>query len=390
MYLKLILISKIALLALLCITRSITVAQKARPVSLNIADHAPSLQVQKWLKGSSLQRLEKGKIYLLEFWATWCKPCKAAMPQLSMLARRYKDKLTVIGIDVYEKNTPVEKVKEFVESMGDSMDYNVAIDKNKFMETSWVIASGNEGIPKTIIVNADGKIAWIGHPKDLEQVVPKILDNTWDIKKALIERNLTKYLKALDDSMNFELLRFRGNYDQERNNRGFFEPEDAGNPDSALYYIDKIIKQEPRLRYKPLTAFNTLYSLLKIDPQKASEYGKKALFMTSSTDDSPSYTMIGAIEICSYKLQLPAQIYELGAEAYQVDIRLYPYPDLVNISKQYHKMAWWYWLAKKKQKAIEAEQNAISTLKSRDFVLPSELSLYEAQLKLYNICNIDD
>lgn len=90
----------------------------------------------------AIQTFEKGKVYVVEFWATWCKPCIAAMPHLSALARKYKDKVAVLGIDIYEKNTTsIEKVKAFVDSMGDRMGYHVAIDKNKFMETSWLLSS---------------------------------------------------------------------------------------------------------------------------------------------------------------------------------------------------------------------------------------------------------
>lgn len=387
MNLKLIAISKFTLLILLCITMYASSAQNTQPVSLNIGDAAPPLRVSKWLKGMPLQSFEKGSVYVVEFWATWCKPCKAAMPHLSDLARQYRGKLKVLGIDVYEKNTPVGKVKSFVDTMGDRMDYYVAADKDKFMETFWVEASGNEGIPKIIIVNANGKVAWIGHPKDLEQVVTKILDNTWDIKQALAERNLNKYLEVLDDSMNIELMEFRGNYELTSQGASLIGTEDQGKPDSAIFYISKIIKQEPRLQYKALIAFNTIYSLLKIDPQKAYTYGKKALTICTVP---PSNTIIGAIEICSYKLTLPAEIYELGAEAYQVEINQFTYPELANIPKYYHEMAWWYWLAKNKPKAMEAEQAAVNTLKSRGNFLPSELAVFKAHLDLYKTCKIED
>ena len=87
-------------------------AQNDQPPSLNIGDPAPALQVREWLKGEPIQRFEKGNVYVLEFWATWCAPCKAAMPHLSALANEYKGKVRFLGIDSYElKTTSMEKVK---------------------------------------------------------------------------------------------------------------------------------------------------------------------------------------------------------------------------------------------------------------------------------------
>ena len=86
--------------------------------------------------------------------------------------------------------------------MGQHMDFAVATEDSNFMETNWIIAAGekNSGIPRTFVVDAAGKLAWIGHPKDLDNVLPKIFNNTLDIKKELATRNLYRYLAALDDS----------------------------------------------------------------------------------------------------------------------------------------------------------------------------------------------
>src|ERR1700730_3262325 len=187
--------SNFQLLLLLCIIAVTTHAQNAQSTTLNIGDSAPLLRLLGWIKGTPVKRFEEGNVYVVELCATWCKPCIAAMPHLSALAGEYKDRVTVFGIDVYEKKTTsIEKVKAFVDSMGHRMDYRVAAEDSNFIVDDWLHASGEHGIPRTFVVNAEGRLAWIGHPKDLDKVLTKIVSNTWDIKEALAKRNSDKYL----------------------------------------------------------------------------------------------------------------------------------------------------------------------------------------------------
>lgn len=349
-------------------------AQNAALPSLIIGDAAPPLRIREWIKGTPVQQFEKGRVYVLEFWATWCAPCIAAMPHLSALAREYKDRVTVIGIDIYEKKTtPIDKIKAFVDSMGDRMDYHVAVEESYFMESGWFDASGESGIPKTFVVNAQGRLAWIGHPKDLNNVLPKIVNNTWDIKDALTKRNSDKRLAERDDSLNYELMRYAGNPDK---------PGDPGKPDSALLFIAEIIRKEPGLKYAPFMAFNTFSSLLKTNQHKAYEYGKEVL--VTRTYQEPAYSaIIDAIGEYSDKLNLSPEIYQLGAQAYQMRINQTPYPELVNIPRLYHKIAEWYWRANDKTKAIDAEQKAIEALKIKKHNTGNDMVVYEAQLEKY-------
>jgi thiol-disulfide isomerase/thioredoxin len=363
------------LLLLLCIIPVTTHAQEVKSPSLNIGDPAPPLRVRSWIKGTPVQQLKKGQVYVVELWATWCAPCRCAMPHLSALSQKYSGKVTIIGIDIMEsKTTSVEKVKNFVDSMGHRMDYNVAAEESYFMESGWLDASGEGGIPKSFVVNAEGRIAWIGHPKDLDKVLFEIVNNCWDIKEALITRKENMRLAKLDDSLNYELIRYTGNPNKQDN---------FGKPDSALIAINKIISKEPKLKYAPLIAFNTFSALLKTDLHKAYEYGKVAI-VTSTYEDPSAFAINGAIEFYSDKLYLPVEIYQLGAEAYQIEIDQYPYPELVNISRRYHKMAECYWRANDKSKAIDAEQKAIESLKSKKDFSKTILAELESRLQQYN------
>ncbi len=175
-----------------------TFAQTSQPVvTLHVADQIPPLQVTRWIKGTPVSALEPGKTYVIEFWATWCVPCKKAIPHLTELARKY-DQATFVGVDVLEHPGKLgdefiaAKVVPFVQSMGDSMGYSVAADGMAAkMAATWIDPAGQMYIPATFLIDGKGRLAWIGHPDNLEPVLIKVLDGTWDIN-AERKRNDTE------------------------------------------------------------------------------------------------------------------------------------------------------------------------------------------------------
>lgn len=181
---------------------------------LAIGDPAPPLKTGRWVQGDPVKAFEKDKAYIVEFWATWCGPCRVSIPHLNELHNKFKDKgLVVIGQDCWERDESL--VEPFIKKMGDKMTYRVALDdkstneKGNMAET-WMTAAEQNGIPAAFLVGKDGKIAWIGHPMSLkEETIEEVLAGTFDTKKAAEEarianesqKKIQEHAKALTASM---------------------------------------------------------------------------------------------------------------------------------------------------------------------------------------------
>jgi len=136
---------------------------------------APKLEVEKWL---SDKPETKGKYVLLEFWATWCGPCRRSIPVLNKFHAKFKDELVVIGISD-ESEADVRKLKE------PKIEYFSAIDTQARTKK----AVGVWGIPHVLIIEPGGAVIWQGFPllkgyELKEETIEKILAIGRKIKAA--------------------------------------------------------------------------------------------------------------------------------------------------------------------------------------------------------------
>lgn len=183
-----------ALFATLLSVAAPTIASAA---DLTIGSPAPPLAVKTWLKGTPVKELDPAKTYVVEFWATWCGPCIQSIPHVTKLAKANPD-VTFMGVGIWEDQKG-DNLDKFVAKMGDKMGYNVGYSGNKDgMAATWMDAAGRNGIPCAFIVK-EGKIAWVGHPMEMEEPLAQIKAGTFDTAtfKAKFDKEAEEQEKAM-------------------------------------------------------------------------------------------------------------------------------------------------------------------------------------------------
>jgi thiol-disulfide isomerase/thioredoxin len=223
-------------------------AVQSHAAPLVVGDQAPPLKIDKWVKNGPVNLADgKGKtIYVIEFWATWCPPCRMSIPHLSKLQKEYADKgVVVVGITKED----VGKVETFVSEQSD-MDYNVGVDVAG--ETYGAYMSGVRGIPHAYIVGKDGKILWSGHPLEMDEVLRQVIDGNYNpeagkalgelkrkIQQALQSRDMETATKAADEILQIDPE------DQMALGIRMFVFQQKQDWSGAGVYLDKLIAAHP-------------------------------------------------------------------------------------------------------------------------------------------------
>jgi thiol-disulfide isomerase/thioredoxin len=229
-------------------------AASVRAQTLGIGDPAPKIEVKTFVKGEPVKSFEPGKNYVVEFWATWCGPCKTSIPHLTKLQKKHAD-VSFIGVSVFEQDQ--SGVEPFVKEMGDKMDYRVAVDAvpagkdpgQGAMAKAWMEASGSKGIPTAFIVNKEGKIAWVGHPMEMEKPLEKVIAGTWDLKTAAEEIRKEK----------------EGQDQLQKLAQKLQSAQQSNQPKKIIEAIDEIVAAKPDLELR--LGVMKLQPLMKLDQQ---------------------------------------------------------------------------------------------------------------------------
>jgi thiol-disulfide isomerase/thioredoxin len=245
---------------------------KTKQEKLAVGDAAPALKATKWLQGDEVKEFKKDRIYVVEFWATWCGPCIVMMPHMAELQQHYKKDVTFIGFSAKDPNNTQEKVVEFVKKRGPKLKYTFAFEDGRDTYGAWMTAAGQGGIPCSFVVDKKGKIAYIGHPMYLDVVLPKVVSGKWDYKEGPEE------LKGIEKEVNELFQALRG--------------KDA---EETLEKIATFEKKHPALANIPYFTGPKLSLLVKAKKtDQAKKMAEKVIETASKHDDTSALATVAA------------------------------------------------------------------------------------------------
>lgn len=174
-----------------------------------IGSPAPPISVRQWIKHGPIDiAAGKGKhVYVLEFWATWCGPCREAIPHLNDLQKKYRDR-GVVFLALTDEAPSL--VKAFVQKMGATMDYAVGIDEKEQLYKTYMEPFDQHGIPHAFIIDKEGRLVWHGHPSvSLDQALEELLSGRFNLEQAKKHDRITKLQIQYIDSVNTPAKRER-------------------------------------------------------------------------------------------------------------------------------------------------------------------------------------
>ena len=114
-------------------------------------DKAPDFSL-KSVDGKTIRLSDyKDKVVIVDFWATWCPPCRRGIPDLVSIQKEFKDKLVIIGISLDGEKT-IKDVPEFVKSYG--INYHIVYGDEKVVSAY----GGIQSIPTAFVIDKKGNV----------------------------------------------------------------------------------------------------------------------------------------------------------------------------------------------------------------------------------------
>jgi thiol-disulfide isomerase/thioredoxin/Tfp pilus assembly protein PilF len=167
-------------------------------LAVSIGEQAAPITITDWVKGKPMDVLKdgKGKVIIVEFWATWCPPCIELIPETTEFYQKHKGKdLVVVGLTDMGRGQTLKTVQDFVARQGDKMNYPVAFDSTQ----RTTIAYQAYGLPHAVVIGKDGRIVWTGHPgmPQMKQLVVDMLEGRTDSDAAIKQAELAQRVEQM-------------------------------------------------------------------------------------------------------------------------------------------------------------------------------------------------
>jgi len=167
----------------------------------------------KVIQGAPFESIQNGRVYVVEFWATWCGPCLQSMPHISTLQEEYGDAVQFIGVTDEDAETVtgfMQQESPSGKTWSDVLGYTIALDDDSATWENYMTAADQGGIPCAFIVEQSGKVAWIGHPMNIDEPLARVVNGDFDVVAAAkifeTEKQLQPALRSGDFEQALEIL----------------------------------------------------------------------------------------------------------------------------------------------------------------------------------------
>jgi len=244
---------------------------------LVVGDPAPPIEDVSWVRGEEIRTWSEDHVYVVDFWATWCPPCIKGLRHLQSLHDRLSPlKVHFIAVAVWPE--PGSMAPEDLLARFPELSYSLAIDNENATADALMAPSRSNGLPNTMIIDRQGRLAWVGAPGDgFEKSLEALVAGDYDIKKArqadLIRHRAEAFIGKASTA--------------ERN----------GDFQTAIELIDQAIAVDPG-RFSVYRGWQYEIALLRLEnPRAAKEIADR--FLSSQQGEDPYPLFILATRIIS-------------------------------------------------------------------------------------------
>jgi thiol-disulfide isomerase/thioredoxin len=264
-------------------------AEEIKP-ALSIGDRPPPLESVSWIRGVPVGEFAAGRIYVVNFFATWCGASRQSMDLMSLISKDYAADVSVVGVNVREEERAVatfEAVSDFVATWPSKFEYSVAMDdpgsKRGFHD--WMTSAMMHGTPTSFIIGRDGRIAWIGIPIDDGSSYP--------FRKALLDAIAGKSDLAASRELHRTTAQEIARYlDEKAALREVSLAESKGDPFGVVMAIDAVVAAKPE--YRERTLYTKLQALLELDEASALAFANDEFDHLASGGDEERADLIAS------------------------------------------------------------------------------------------------
>jgi len=173
--------------------------------NIKVNEKAPKINITDWIENVPSDKDLSDKYIVLEFWATWCGPCIAAVPHMNKIQQEFNQK------DLYYISITDESIEK-VERTLKRIDFNSIVVTDLTKQTQINFGDGVSGLdtyPLTVLIDKSGIIKWIGEPKNLNSaIMSKFLSNG---NTENTDYNLEKSVNQKEQKQTFDFKELMSN-----------------------------------------------------------------------------------------------------------------------------------------------------------------------------------